>query len=97
MAERWFRLPETTGGPDGDTIIPDTFGHDVDAQAGNAAHPDGAPTWVVRVRGTPDDLDALASEPQATELPDIPVQALNNMTGQQRDAAGWERGFKVGQ
>lgn len=98
MASRWYRLPETGSGDDLDEIRPDLLDHadDVDGWSGNAAHPDGAPQWIVRVYGDDTTLDALAGEPQAVALDGVPVQALNEMLGQDRDADGWREGFRIG-
>lgn len=80
-----------------DLIRPDLAGHDVDGWSGQKSHPDGgSKKWIVRVYGDEATLDALAAESTAQRLDSVPVDALNQMFGQQRDAAGWERGFNVG-
>lgn len=95
MPSEWFRLPEAGTGTEADPIRPDLLGYDVDGWAGQKSHPDGGVKWVVRVYAVQGTLDALAAESQAQRLDSVPVDALNNMTGEQRDAAGWERGFKI--
>lgn len=96
MADRWFRLPETTRElPDRNVAMPDLKGYDVDGWSGNKAHPDGAPYWVVRVHADAGTLDALSGESNVIELAGVPTEALNQMLGQTRDATGWERGFGI--
>lgn len=95
MTSDWFRLPEAGSGTATDPPRPDLFGHDVDRWSGTKQHPGGAPKWVVRVYADESVLSALANEPQAKRLSDLPVQALNQMLGQDRDAEGWRRGFNV--
>lgn len=95
MSRRWFRLPETGTGSLADAVRPDLKGHDVDGWAGTETHPDGAPNWVVRVSADDVTLDSLAAEPDVQALDAVPVTALNQMFGQNRDAAGWKRGFQA--
>jgi len=95
MADRWFRVPETGSGAVDDPIRPDLFGYDVEFSA-NKSHANGAPIFVIRVFSDSETLDKLASEPGATELPDVPVTALNNMFGQDRTAETWNQAFAVG-
>lgn len=94
MSSRWFRVPETSTavGP-----APDLKDHAVDGWAGNAAHPDGPPQFVVRVYADTETLDALAAESGVTELSTVSVQALNQMLEQARDKAEWNNGFAIGQ
>lgn len=95
----WFRLPETGDGTEGNSIRPDFLGHgaEIDGWSGQKSHPDGGAKWVVRVYGDAAALEALASEPKAQRLDNIPVQALNKMVGgEDRDAAGWRRGMRIG-
>jgi hypothetical protein len=94
--KRWFRLPEIGDGSGEDPYRPDTFGHAV-AVAGNKSHPGAAPYWICRVAGPPEVLDALAAEPRARDLSNLPVQALNNVFGQNRNENGWKRGFDPGE
>lgn len=95
MANRWFRLPQTGDGSFDDPYRPDLFGYDVDGWAGNASHPNGPPKVVVRVFADTATLDELANESQAQSLENVPVKALNNMFGQNRDAEGWDHVFNV--
>jgi hypothetical protein len=73
------------------------MGYGIRGWSGNKARPNGAPWWVVRVYADSETLDALASKPRVKELSDIPVQALNNMFGQNRDKDGWRRGIQLRQ
>ena len=95
--KKWYRLNETEdalGDP-----MPDFNGHrdEIDGWSGNESHPDGAPFWIVRVAADEpvhDELaDSLAQGAQA--LDNVPVEALNNMLGQNRDEDGWNRGYNV--
>lgn len=97
MASDWFRLNNAGDGTEKNPNRPDLKGHDV-SYSGNVTHPNGPPGWVVRVHGTEEELDALESDLSGSEkrLDNVPTEALNNMLGQNRDAAGWERGFSVG-
>jgi len=94
MPSDWFRFPETGDGTLQDPVRPDTRGYDVD-YAGGKPDPNGPPQWVVRVYGDAATLDALADEPQVVRLDSVPVQALNQMLGQERDAEEWERDFRI--
>lgn len=96
MANEWFRLPETGSGTDTDPFRPDLFGYDVTGWAGNESHPDGAPSWVVRVYADQTTLDNLANETGVSRYDRLPSQALNNMFGQNRTADEWREGFSVG-
>lgn len=89
MPQRWFRLPETGSGTIDDPHEPDPLGYDIDGFSGQRSHPDGAPVFVVRVAADSTTLDNLANEPQATPLDQVPVNALNNMLGQNRTGEEW--------
>jgi len=100
MPTAWFRLPE--GDPPTDALHTDAAARPayidrdgVGAVAANRTHPDGAPHWVAHVRGTADALDAIAAEPDAVRYGSVPVDALNAMLDQTRDADGWQQGFDV--
>lgn len=95
MASRWFRLPESGDGSFTNPLTPDLYGHAVDGLSGTKSHPDGAPYWVVRVFADNSTLDSLASESGVVELSSVPTDALNQMFGQNRDAAEWKIAFKV--
>lgn len=96
-ANDWFRLPESGAGTEADPSRPDLLGYDVDGWTGQKSHPDGgSKKWVVRVYADAATLDTLAAEAGAQRLDSVPVDALNQMLNQQRDAAGWERGFNIG-
>lgn len=95
MSNRWYRLPASGDGTEGTPYAPDFKGHTVDGWAGNASHPNGTPKWVVRVYADTQTLDDLAAETNCVELSSVPVDALNAMLGQTRDADGWRRGFTV--
>lgn len=95
MADRWFRLPELGNGSLSNPLRPDLKGYSVDGWAGNTAHPDGAPYWVVRVYADTTTLDSLANESGVVELSSVPDTALNNMFGQNRTATEWESAFSI--
>lgn len=99
MPSDWFKLTAQGTGTDTDPFRPDFKGRDVDGWAGNETDPNGGPPWLVRVYADPVVLDALESDLSGPEkrLPDVPAQALNAMLGQNRDAQGWNNGFRVGQ
>lgn len=92
---RWFRLPETGDGSAGNDIRPDFRGHEdqVEGWVGSAAHPNGAPHWVVRVEADTATLDDLGSEPQVIEFDGDPETALNQMFGQSRTVGEWATAF----
>lgn len=96
MPTAWFQLPEqVVEQGDSEVRMPDFFGHDVHGFSSPRPEPGGPSRRLVHVGGTEAALDALASEPQAVRLDNLPVEALNNMFGQNRDTNGWERGFRV--
>lgn len=95
MPERWFRIREVGSGTITDPTRPDHVDELGLSYSGNAAHPEGAPKWIVRVYGTTAELDDLEGRPGVQRLPEIPTTALNQLFGQQRDAAGWTEGFDV--
>ena len=97
MTDRWFRLPKTTDEETG-TTKPDFKGHEdaIDGWSGNKPHPDGSPSWVVRMYADQSTLDALADESQVVALDGVPTQALNQMFGQNRSSSEWNESFKVG-
>lgn len=94
MTNRWFRVPEIGDGTFANPYRP-KYSDRVDAYSGNKSHPDGSPIRIVRFYAPSDVLDGIAAESDAVELSEVPVDALNQMFGQDRDADGWERGFRV--
>lgn len=95
MANRWFRIPETGDGSEGNAYRPDYVKNMDLNYSGNTAHPDGAPTWVVRVYGTSSELDTLASKQGVTEYSSVPKNALDQMFGQNREESEWNNAFEV--
>lgn len=96
--KRWYRLNEIGDGVD-NPKRPDFngFESDINGWSGNTSHPDGAPFWVVRVsadESVHDELEDSLTE-DARALDNAPVEALNNMLGQNRDEDGWNRGFNA--
>ena len=95
--DRWYRLNENED--DLGNSMPDFNGYrdEIDGWSGNESHPDGAPFWLVRVsadESVHDELeDSLTQDARA--LDNVPVEALNNMLGQNRDEDGWNRVFNV--
>jgi hypothetical protein len=96
MPSDWFRTRETGTGTEQDPYRPDLHGHDVDGWSGNSPDPNGPPKWIVLVYADESVLSTLADEPGVQRLDNIPVQALNQMLGQDCDAAAWEQAFRVG-
>lgn len=97
---RWYRLGEMlVETVDGKARCPDLLGYadDIDGWSGNKQHPDGAPFWVVRVsadEAVHDELEDSLTQ-GARALDNVPVEALNNMIGQNRDEDGWNRGLNA--
>lgn len=97
MTDDWFRVPETGAGTKTDPLRPDLHGYDVDGWAGKKQHPNGSPKWVVRVYGDESTLSALGDESGVQRLDNIPVQALNQMLGEDRSREEWARAFRAGE
>lgn len=102
-----FKLKNVQGDPAESTYYADVYvnkpnfhGHadEIDGYSGNRTDPNGGPEWLVRVFAGSETLDALEADLSGPEkrLPDVPIQALNAMLGQERDKEGWNRAFAVG-
>lgn len=95
MPTEWFRLPETGSGETPQDAKRPAYVRSMGLSfSGNESYPDGAPFWIVKVKGTKSELDELASKPKAKRLSNIPKQALNNMFGQNRTEKEWEEAFE---
>ena len=97
--DRWYRLNEAVDDDIGTERRPDFegLGDEINAWSGNTPHPDGAPYWVVRVsadESVHEELEDSLSQ-DARALDNVPVEALNNMFGQNRSEEGWNRVFNV--
>lgn len=86
MPSRWFKIPKTGTGNNNAPIRPDISGYRWAA----IESPGNAPLFLCKVYGTESELDTLTSQPGVTELPNVPAQALNAMTGLERSQREWE-------
>jgi len=91
MTGAWFALPATGAGTRADAYQPDLHGHDVTGWSGIR---DGD-EFLVRIYADDATLDALAAESGVARHDGVPVQTLNQILGQERDAEEWERDFRI--
>lgn len=90
MQAKWYRLTEHSNGEQ-----PDFAGYEdyIESWAGNKAHPDGSPKWVAVVYAASAVHDDLEGESSIQSLSNIPVDALNAITGNDKTEAEWDEVF----
>lgn len=95
MSSRWFRIPMVGNGSMQDPLRP-KYAIRTDGYVWTDREVfGGSPVRLARFYGDEATLDEIAAETDVREI-SLPVDALNATFGQNRTAAGWREGFKIG-